>query len=145
MNTEEFEQLLQRQSPRPIPAQWRSEILAAAREASRTKAEAQLARGSEFSGCVSALKALLWPCPQAWAGLAAVWVAIFALHVASQEKPRRLAKHQPPPSAQALASLKEQNQLLLELLGPPVPAAVAPPRIIAPPPRSERRTRVCIV
>ncbi|PYK58897.1 MAG: hypothetical protein DME21_14645, partial [Verrucomicrobia bacterium] len=78
MRPEDFEKQLQRQPLRKIPAEWRGEILDAARRAHEPQP----------SQPASWWRALLWPCPQAWAGLAAVWVLILALNSVTREPAR---------------------------------------------------------
>jgi hypothetical protein len=84
----------------------------------------------------------LWPCPQAWAALAAVWVLLLAVNFSNRDR-----------SAPSTASAKtlpvmpyawrEQEKLLAELF-PPEPAVPPPTRTHSPPalpaaPRSELR------
>ena len=62
-----FEEKLQRQQFRQVPASWRREILAAG-----TKPEHGAARWREW----------LWPSPVAWGAVAAAWLLIVALQLA---------------------------------------------------------------
>lgn len=80
---------------------------------------------------------LLWPCPQAWSGLAALWLLIFAANMATREKPALIAKALPPPSPAMIMALKEQEQLLAELIRPRGPIVAEHPKSIPPKPRSE--------
>ncbi len=83
---------------------------------------------------------LLWPSPKAWAGLAAVWAAILAIHFASPEPtPTFAASHVTPPSPQMRQILKEQKQMLAELGGVTEKLEARQTRGAAPQPRSERR------
>ena len=60
---------------------------------------------------------LFWPHPQAWAGLAVIWVIIALLHFSQRdESPVRVEKSAPP-SPEMLADLRQQQQMLVELLG----------------------------
>jgi len=74
MNTDDFEQQLERQSLQRPPAAWREEILGAARQAGRA------GRGEQGLGWLSDLRALLARVPGAWTALAAVWVVIIGVN-----------------------------------------------------------------
>ncbi len=108
MSFDDFENKLRRQPMREIPPQWRRDILAAARLAAPAAP-----RWREF----------LWPCPQAWASLAAVWALILALHLASTSET-------PQPMTLARAQWREvqrQDEMLARLLAPPEPIEPAEP------------------
>src|SRR4051812_14850115 len=87
MNPDDFEQQLQRQPLRPLPADWRAEILQTAQAA----APQTSASSNPQPARQSFLATLFWPCPQAWAGLAAVWLAILALNFTTTDQSRTLA------------------------------------------------------
>ena len=110
----EFEQRLQRVPLKSPPAEWRAEILAAAEGSQRSpKCESQWARFN------AGWRSLFWPHPQAWAGLAAVWVVIALLHFSQWGEnsiQARVGKSDQP-SPEMLAELRQQQQLLVELLG----------------------------
>ena len=89
--TEQFEQRLSRQPLRQIPGEWRAEILAAAREAQRPGTATRHPR-SLLSTINHQLSTLLWPHPKAWAGLAAVWVFIFAVNFSMRDKSPGIAE-----------------------------------------------------
>src|SRR3989442_4505463 len=137
MNTDDFEKRLQRQSMRPVPREWRGEILDAVRRA----------RGHQLSTIhpqpTSWWRKLLWPCPQAWAGLAAAWVLILALNAATREPVQVATAQSTPPAREVLMALKERRRLLAELAGPP--AQVEPQKPLAPRPRSELSHRTVAV
>jgi hypothetical protein len=76
MNGERFEQELKRQALRPVPADWRREILSAAREANVSKMREQEVTAGWWVGWV-AFRRL------AWGGLAAAWVLILGLNWAA--------------------------------------------------------------
>jgi len=111
MKSDDFEAQLQRQTPKPLPPEWRTEILQAARQGA-----AQLSRPS------AGWSVWLWPCPQAWAGLAAVWVAILTLNLAAGWKPFRGMAREPSGRVELnWLALQEQQRRLAQLLNPPAP------------------------
>ena len=58
-----------------------------------------------------------WPSRLAWGALAAAWVVIIGLHLASPEpRPKRVAMSRPSP--EAVQALRDQRQLFVELLAP---------------------------
>src|SRR6266540_6689104 len=130
MDTNEFERRARRQAFRPVPAQWRAQILGVA------------GNGASDESLITHheprrpwWRELLWPCPQAWAGLAAVWVAILLL-TAAAGRPAAVANHQAAlPSLELRLALQEQKRLLVELVGPVI--AAGPPPKFVPRPRSE--------
>ena len=78
----------------------------------------RLASGRFFSWW----RELLWPCPQAWAGLAAVWVVIIGLHLMAGAEPGGTVRVTAiAASPELLAVLAEQRQLVNELLPAPEP------------------------
>jgi len=133
MNTDDFEKRLERQPLRPIPPEWRGEILGAARRAGGPQ------RSAPNRGLSSWWRELLWPCPQAWAGLAAAWVLILALNAATREPDRTSTAQSTPPAREVLMALKERRRLLAELAEPP--ARVEPQKALVPGPRSEVSSR----
>ena len=149
MNTDDFEKRLQRQSMRSIPREWRGEILDAARRArghqlSTLHSEATGEDGSAIHPQpTSWWRELLWPCPQAWAGLAAAWVLILALNAATREPVQVATAQSTPPAREVLMALKERRRLLAELAGPPV--QIKPQKPLAPGPRSELSHRTAAV
>jgi hypothetical protein len=130
----DFEQRLQGQPLRKIPPAWRAKILSTAC-GSDSRPSPLHARPSSW------WRELLWPCPQAWAGLAAVWLVILAVHSVTRDPlPVREARKATTASRNVLLALKEQEQLLAELIGPPLtPSPADKPKPFIPQPRSERR------
>ena len=129
MNTDEFEKRLQRQALRPIPREWRGEILGAAGRA-----------GSHPHSIVtpqltSWWRGLLWPCPQAWAGLAAMWGVILLLNLASRDPVQVAKSSNTVPAQELLIALGEHRRLLAELIG--TPAVIEPVKPFGPQPRSD--------
>jgi hypothetical protein len=157
MNPDPFEHHLTRQPLRAVPAEWRAEILTRAGDlqspslASTTvadgdcKSPARASASSPISSSPSPApwwREWLWPCPQAWAALAAVWVLLIALNFSTRDRSAANTV-----SAKALPLMpyawREQQKLLAELF-PPEPLApprvrVQPAPVPSPAPRSELR------
>jgi len=68
----EFEKQLAGQPRKSVPTEWRAQILKEARAQATRDVPATESRP------LSWLRELLWPCPQAWGALAAVWIVIAA-------------------------------------------------------------------
>jgi hypothetical protein len=134
MNTDDFEEQLQRQPIRPVPGEWRSEILSAAQRLAD-----QETRITHPAPRMSWWRELLWPCPQAWAGLAAAWVIILAINSTSPGDATTIAKRPAPPAPETLLALREQRRLLTELIAP-VTDVPEPAKAHAPRPRSDAPT-----
>jgi hypothetical protein len=133
MNTDDFEQRLQRQPIRQVPAEWRGEIL----DAAISRHPACATRRSFLSTLNSQLSTILWPHPKAWAGLAAVWILIFAVDFSMRDTTPVVAEKAAPPSPEVIAELKQQQRMLAELIGVNQPREVEVPKFL-PLPRSER-------
>jgi hypothetical protein len=138
----DFEQRLRRQPVKQIPAELRAEILTAARAARETQPirhSSFVIRPSLLSTISHQLSTLLWPHPKAWAGLAAVWVAILALNLSMHETATpALAKRSSPPSAEMTAELSQQHKLYAELIGAAESRDADRRPFFLPKPRSER-------
>ncbi len=74
-----FEKRIAETPLRPVPPEWRGEILAAAQTPDR------------HSRWIASVYALLWPHPYAWGALAACWVAIAALNFSGPRGPELYA------------------------------------------------------
>ena len=129
MKLDGFERRLQRQPMRSVPEEWRNEILGTARRAGNPQPSTLEPR------IVSSWSDLLWPCPQAWAGLAAVWAVILVLDMATHEPVQVVKVSKAAPAREILIALKEQRRLLAELIESPT--AVEQPKPFEPRPRSE--------
>ena len=127
-----FEERLRRVPLREVPPEWRRKIL-------RTSRPQEAARPS-------LLRALLWPHPVAWAGLAAAWAVVLGLNAFAWDSRSAVAARElPAPSPQVKELLREQERLLAELSdgGEVVPPSPRSP--VAPQPRSQRREDyVCV-
>jgi hypothetical protein len=131
MNSDDFEKRLQRQPLQEIPHEWRAEIL--------QQASARC-RSSTLDPQPSFFSALLWPHPKAWAGLAAMWVMIFVLRFASPDNLPKMAQTTPSSSQTIAVNLKEQQQILAELMGTSsANPEIDKPKRFVPQPHSELR------
>ena len=119
----EFEKQLAGQRLKPIPPEWRAQILSEARAQDTRDVPASEAQP------VSWLRELFWPRPQAWGALAAVWIVIAAFRFATPGPA--------PASGGAVAkgrvvSVPEQQRELAKILeavcGKPEPAPTDRPR-----------------
>jgi len=140
MNHEDkFEERLRRQPPREIPPAWRAQILTAAERANKIDHALRSTHHPRFSTLIHQLSTFFWPHPKAWAGLAAVWVVILTLQLASRDPTDVAARKTPPPSPEMLMVLRQQRLLLAELVerSEPPPAADRP-KAVPPRPRSDR-------
>ena len=82
---------------------------------------------------------LLWPSPQAWAGLAAMWVVMLGVTFATREPaPMTEARQAPATSDQMRRLLQEQRQMLAELNGLTEQLVIEQPGGAVPQPRSQR-------
>jgi hypothetical protein len=135
MNTEpdQFEQRLSRQPLRQVPPEWREEMLAAAASYHPLPVE----RRSFLSTLNSQLSTILWPHPVAWAGLAAIWVFIFAVDFSTHDRTPVVAQRTSPPPVEMILEVRQQQRLLAELLGPRETRDAERQRIFVPRPRSE--------
>jgi hypothetical protein len=194
MKPDEFEQQLQHRPWRPMPPEWRTEILGSARQSlaadgtRRTNANAEspvrsrlaetpAKRGSPARTNTEALaglgssealapakfsaagerrtpaaasrawwRALLWPCPQAWGGLAGIWLLALIIGAASSSpaRPSEVTVRVLPPSPEVREAVAERRRLFAELIGVTSRPAEAD-RPFVPRPRSERRIAIIYV
>jgi hypothetical protein len=135
MKPDDFEQQLRNLPLRPVPPDWRAEMLIVARVAG------QEARSSEREVSVPWWRVWLWPCPQAWAGLAAVWVLLIGLHWGTPS-PTDGAQKSGGGATEQLAGLAAQRRELTRLLDVPLDLApAAPESSVKPTPRSMAEPR----
>ena len=138
MKPDEFEQQLQNQPLRAVPSAWRAEILRKAK-ASGAADVRRLSLNSERGtrNTTSWWREWLWPCPQAWAGLAAVWMILLGLRLTDLSTSASSTAQTRPPTPEARMALAAQRREMTRLLEGPVEPASTPKRAI-PGPRSER-------
>ncbi len=134
---DQFEQRLRRQPPREVPVGWRNEILSAARIAG-LRPSTRDPQTSLFSTLIAQLSTFFRPHSLAWAGLAAVWVVILALQLASRDPTAVAARNMRPLSPEMLMVLRQQKLLLAELVERPEPRAAERPKALPLRPRSDR-------
>ena len=138
MKTDDFEKQLQEQPMRQVPGRWRGEILRAARQVERRqpRAEGQTERSWIYQ--------LLWPCPQAWGALAAVWVVVLFLNASSGSADVQIAKVPNEPREVRMA-LRQQLQFQAELMSANEVPVAEPPKLGAPQSRIEPSARIIVV
>jgi hypothetical protein len=124
-----FEERLRHQPFRPLPTAWREHILLNARAQAAPAAAGATRRAAWW-------RELLWPCPQAWAALAAVWILLVALQRIGQPPQPQFAAQAQPPSPATRALLREQIELRTELMGAAPAPDLGTPRTPGASPRS---------
>ncbi len=87
---------------------------------------------------------LIWPARRIWAGFAAVWLVIAAIHLAEPGRPTIANNASPPDSAGTLLAWRVQGQIIAEFSEPAPPAVPEKPRPGEPKPRSERQAACCV-
>ena len=129
---DDFEKRIQQQPLKQIPGEWRAEILMAAESAISPQR-----RSGDRSNPILWLRELFWPNPKAWAGLAAVWIAILALNLSTRDSSQIVARKSEPPSPEIVAEVRQQKLMFAQLIGSSDVREAEPPKFF-PRPRSER-------
>lgn len=139
MNDEDqFEQWLRDRPQRQIPVSWRNELLTTAKAAARPQ-PAVSARGSRLV-IIEWLRNLLWPAPRAWAALSAAWVLVLVLNLSSREpSPPETVGRTVQATPEVREMLRQQEQLIAELMFRPATAAAPKPALRQP--RSQRQEK----
>ncbi len=116
---------------RQVPGHWRAQILQTAKQVER--------RGSrvESQNKASWIYQLLWPCPQAWGALAAVWVLVLVLNFAGSEKAEVGVAKASVESREVLMAVKQQSRFRAELMSASDTPVAEPPKMSAPQSRIE--------
>lgn len=130
MKPDDFENQLQRQPLRAVPAEWRGEILQTARSANCPRASRLAPRACPW------WREWLWPSPKAWAALAAAWAIIAVLNLMNSPGRAELARQTARPSPEAETALAAQRRELARLLDNYSESSPAP-KAARPGPRSE--------
>ncbi|MFO1487453.1 MAG: hypothetical protein U1F65_03150 [Verrucomicrobiota bacterium] len=112
MKPEPFENQLQQQPLRPVPAEWRADILAAARKAERADGHSPAEDRQTFLQML--WRELFWTRRRLWAGLAAVWVVILLLNL-DGARVAELADSHPAPANDVIMVLREPDRWLAQL------------------------------
>ena len=128
-NPDDLERRLEGQTLRRLPPEWREEILTAARAVAQPRAAAPDLRPAPW------WRAVLWPNPVAWAGLAAAWLAILILNHAGRWEPLSLSAAMHGPSPGLVLALIEHRRQLNELLEVPAAESAPAPAPTQPAPR----------
>jgi hypothetical protein len=134
---EQFERRLSRQPLRQVPGEWRGEILREGRRAAVPGIGDADTASLPMLNWRMALANMFWPHPKAWAGLAAVWILIFAVDFSVRDKSPVRAEKAAPPSPEVVAELKQEWRMRAELIGSSQTSEAELPRFL-PQPRSER-------
>lgn len=81
---------------------------------------------------------VIWRCRRAWAGMAALWLVMWGIHVHLSDRQWIAASARPESAPAIWQSIEEQRQVLAQLLPPANSEPIEPPRRSDPRPRSER-------
>ena len=82
---------------------------------------------------------VIWPWRRVWAGVAAVWLVILAGNLSLREPSSAITAKSAAPSQEAIASFRDQQKILAELLaGDSAPRYAERQKIFSPKPRTER-------
>lgn len=136
MNFDPFEKEIRQRWFRAPPAEWRASILRTVRTANLDQKPVRL----ECHPPRSWRRELFWPCREAWAGLAAIWICILGLNAAthSESGSRKSSKAERQATLIALAERRRELAALLDLQ-PPQPVEPLPK------PRSDNQQQSAIV
>jgi hypothetical protein len=147
MNPDEFEQDVQRRTIRPVPAEWRTEILRIAKSVAADTNHVPRTIPSLLSSINHHLSSLLWPSPLAWGGLAALWMvaAVFIYASSGDSEHARVEANANSPSTELKMALREQRRTLAQLLESPEMPVAEPPKSFVPRPRGEIKLETVIV
>ena len=136
---DDFEKRLQRVAPREIPSAWREEILTTAQQAQAIRPPAPGARPGFLATLIHQLSTLIRPQRAAWSSLAAVWLVILALNIATRDSDSAATQTASLPTPETLQALKTQKSLLAELIDRPAVHVADRSKTIPPGPRSQCR------
>lgn len=133
-----FEHRLRQQPLKQIPATWRNEIIAAARDASKETHASRTTRHVPRFTFQTILQRIIWPHPKGWLALGASWLVIAVLNISSRETGRTAPARESAPSVAEAHELAQQKLLFAELIGQATADAELP-KVKSPRPHSWRR------
>jgi len=147
MKPEDFEQQLQRQEIRQVPESWRSQILSAAQRAHESSpVAAATSQRTTYYSLKSHALACFWPSPQAWVGLAAVWLVIAITNIKTDGRVNGVSGASAAETRELVTSWKEQERLLSEIIHfQDLPVPVAETSRPGPRPRSEQKSNFRLI
>jgi len=93
---------------------------------------------------VECWRQLILPSRRIWAGLAAVWMLLFAANASLHSGPQT-AVAKSAPTSEMISSFRQQEKILAELIGQNELRATAAPKPFSPQPRSQRRFEISAV
>jgi hypothetical protein len=102
MNLDEFEERMRGVPRREVPTAWREQLLGPLRHQGTAPA-------------IAWWRQWLWPHPAAWASLAVIWLAIFALHFAAAPEPVAPFAALTKPAPEMLQAFEDRIRLMAEL------------------------------
>jgi hypothetical protein len=116
---DEFEELFAKRPLRPIPAEWRADILRSARSRTVEGADRRAPRW----------QALLWPSPIAWACVLGAWLLIAGMNFASRSPVERFGSAPGSEySPDAFTAIMQESELDQEFSQFETQPAAPPPR-----------------
>jgi len=147
MNTPRMILLRRHRAVEPRLDEIRQSVLSSVRRTESVAAQQSESASRERSAgwSVTVWRELIWSCRRAWAGLALIWLVVLGLNITTRDEPSVLAVSTLPPSPEVLAALREQGQLLSELLKSQAIPAEQKRESALPPRRSDRRSTVVTV
>lgn len=143
MNTDEFEKRMQQQPFKRLPAEWRTEVLAAANQHDATSSAHPSAPRAPIESGVLLWRNLLLSLRWHLVGLSAVWSLAIILNGASAsslERSTTLAQKRSVRSQPLSTALLEHYRQLVEWIDPRIEEPVA-----RPPRRSQLRVETAVV
>jgi hypothetical protein len=119
---DDFEKFLAKQPLRPIPPEWRAQILETA-----TASEPAKPQPAKNEPSIPWWRALLWPSPVAWGSVACVWLLIIGMNIASRPSKGETVAIPAASSQDIFITILHERQLVQELFQPEKePAAPSP-------------------
>jgi len=118
----DFEKQLAGRPLKSVPAEWRAQVLGAARAQERA-VEVPASRQP-----LSWLRELFWPNPKAWGALAAVWIVIAAFQFSTPAGPSSNAAVAKAPITSVMEQRRELAKAIEAASGKPEPSPADRPR-----------------